>query len=401
MIDRHRTFPIRRRAAILAAILALVSVVTTVAAAAPSKDEVARAKARLERIEEELARIRNDLIEAQADVNRKAAAVERAQGALEETQADLQRTRAELTRAEARYERVRARLNERAVEAYLQGPVSGIDFVLGAESVAELTDRLAYADALAQADADLAAEVANLKNQLTFLQIELEGQRIREARELARKREEEQAVLDVLTRIQGLQARQVELLDRAERIYRSKKEALREYLEDVQAQGSAPGGRTWSGGPLPEPYDGVFEVCPVDQPRGFGDGFGAPRYGGGYHLHRGVDIVAPIGTPIRAPFDGYASMSSNGLGGSVVFVVGMHGTVYNAHLSRYSSSSSGPVSAGEVIGYVGSTGYSTAPHDHFEFHPKAIPGAWPVSAYGYSVIEDAINPYPLLIQACG
>lgn len=401
MIDRHRTFPTRRRAAILAAILALVSVVATVAAAAPSKDEVARAKARLERIEIELARIRDDLVEAQADVNRKAAAVERAQGALEETQAELQQTRVELSRAEARYERVRARLNERAVEAYMQGPVSGIDFVLGAESVAELTDRLAYADALAQADAELAAEVANLRNQLTALQVELEGQRIREARELARKREEEQAVVDVLTRIQGLQARQVELLDRAERIYRDRRKAYQEFLEEQRAQGGAPGGRTWSGGPLPEPYDGVFEVCPVDQPRGFGDGFGAPRYGGGYHLHKGVDIVAPMGTPIRAPFDGSSYTSSNGLGGSVVFVIGRYGTVYNAHLSSYSANSNGPVSAGDVIGYVGSTGYSTVPHDHFEFHPNAIPGAWPLSAYGYSVIEDAINAYPLLIQACG
>jgi murein DD-endopeptidase MepM/ murein hydrolase activator NlpD len=141
-------------------------------------------------------------------------------------------------------------------------------------------------------------------------------------------------------------------------------------------------------------------VCPVDEPRGFGDGFGAPRYGGGYHLHKGVDIVAPYGTEIMAPFDGYSYTSSNGLGGSVVFVVGQHGRAYNAHLSRYSSNSNGQVAAGEIIGYVGSTGYSTAPHDHFEFHPNVIPGPWPESAYGYSVIEDAINPYPLLIQAC-
>jgi murein DD-endopeptidase MepM/ murein hydrolase activator NlpD len=114
-----------------------------------------------------------------------------------------------------------------------------------------------------------------------------------------------------------------------------------------------------------------------------------------------VDIVAPMGTPILAPFAGQAYTSSNSLGGNVVFVVGAQGTVYNAHLSRYSASSNSTVSGGEVIGYVGSTGSSSTPHDHFEFHPHAMPGPWPVSYYGYSVIEDAINPYPLLLQGCG
>lgn len=397
----HHTFPTPRRAAIVAFALTVVSVIATMAGAAPSREEVERAKERLERIEGELGRIQDRLAAAQEEANRKAAAVERAQVALEETQAALQRTRADLARAGAKYERVSGRLNERAVEAYMQGPVSGIDFVLGAETVAELTDRLAYADALAQADAELAAEVANLRNELTALQAQLEGQRLHEARALERRQAEERAVLDVLAGIERLHERQEQLLAQAERIYRSKKRALRQYLEDLQAQSGAIGGRTWDGGPLPEPIDGVLEVCPVDQPRGFGDGFGAPRYGGGYHLHKGVDIVAPMGTPIFAPFDGYSYTSSNGLGGNVAFVVGRYGRAYNAHLSSYSEHSNGQVSAGEVIGYVGSTGYSSVPHDHFEFHPNVIPGPWPVSGYGYSVIEDAINAYPLLIQACG
>jgi hypothetical protein len=46
------------------------------------------------------------------------------------------------------------------------------------------------------------------------------------------------------------------------------------------------GGRVWNGGDLPEPFDHVLDACPVDQPRAFGDGFGAPRYAGGYHLHK-------------------------------------------------------------------------------------------------------------------
>ncbi len=55
-----------------------------------------------------------------------------------------------------------------------------------------------------------------------------------------------------------------------------------------------------------------------------------------------------------------------------------------------------------MIGYVGDTGDAVGtPHDHFEFHPNVMPSSWPTSAYGYSIIEDAVNPYPLLVAACG
>ena len=51
---------------------------------------------------------------------------------------------------------------------------------------------------------------------------------------------------------------------------------------------------------------------------------------------------------------------------------------------------------------MGDTGDATGiPHNHFEFHPNVMPSSWPASYYGYSIIEDAINPYPLLVAACG
>jgi murein DD-endopeptidase MepM/ murein hydrolase activator NlpD len=402
MTDHQRTFPILGRASIVAALLALVCVVTTVALAAPSKEDVERAKARLEAIEHHLADIRDDLAAAQLELNEKADEVEKNQIALEEIQADLLRTRSALERAETRYDRITQRLNERAVEAYIQGPATSIDFVLGAETVAELTDRLAYADALAQADAELAVEVANLRNELTVLQAQLQSDRERQARALAKSKEDEARVLELFDTISALESRHEGLLVDAEKYLRKTKRGYQDWLEDQQSQDAATGGGTWTGGPLPEPYDGVLERCPVDEPRGFGDGFGAPRYAGGYHLHKGVDIVAPYGTEIYAPFDGYSYTSSNSLGGQVVFVVGRYGRAYNAHLQSYSANSNGSVSAGEVIGYVGDTGDSPgSPHDHFEFHPNTIPSPWPDSYYHYSVIEDAINPYPLLVQACG
>jgi murein DD-endopeptidase MepM/ murein hydrolase activator NlpD len=154
---------------------------------------------------------------------------------------------------------------------------------------------------------------------------------------------------------------------------------------------------------MPPGWAGTFEVCPVEQPRAYGDGFGAPRYAGGYHLHAGVDILAPMGTPIYATFDGYATQNPNGLGGLAVEVHGAAGYTYNAHLSSYSDHSTGSVQAGDVIGYVGDSGDAQGgpPHDHFEFHPNSFPAEWQTSYYGYRVIGSALNPYPLLVDACG
>ncbi|HET9724448.1 MAG TPA: peptidoglycan DD-metalloendopeptidase family protein [Actinomycetota bacterium] len=129
--------------------------------------------------------------------------------------------------------------------------------------------------------------------------------------------------------------------------------------------------------------DGVLRVCPVDEPKAYSDNWHAPRWGGGFHLHQGIDIFAPTGTPIRAPFDGTAVSADNWLGGIAVKVYGESGYVYNAHLSERGQL--GRVEAGDIIGYVGSTGNASGPHDHFEYHPGN---------------GDAVNPYLFLNAVC-
>jgi murein DD-endopeptidase MepM/ murein hydrolase activator NlpD len=402
MTTETRRFPIWTRVAALATGLVLLSAVATgISAAAPSKRDVERARERLHRIEGKLDRIQSELAATQNALNAAAERVERRQGRLEAVTAELVKTQAELDRTRARYDRIVARLNDRAVSAYMSGPATSLDFLLNASTVADLTDRLAYVDALAQADAELASQVANLKNRLSAAEARLERDQARQRRALDEARAQEQEVADLFAEQSALLGAQQMLLTGAEKTFRRTKESYEKWLaQQNAAAGAAVGGRVWNGGSL-APFDHLFDACPVASPRAYGDGFGAPRYGGGYHLHKGVDIVAPLGAEIYAPFDGHAYTSANSLGGNVVFVVGAQGTVYNAHLSQYSDSSNSAVSAGDVIGYVGSTGSSSTPHDHFEFHPGSMPGPWPVSAYGYSVIEDAINPYPLLIQTCG
>lgn len=84
-------------------------------------------------------------------------------------------------------------------------------------------------------------------------------------------------------------------------------------------------------------------------------------------LHTGIDISAPSGTPVIAAGSGtvIASRFMGGYGNCIMVDHGSKVTVY-AHLSGRAVSVGQSVSAGQTIGYVGSTGMSTGPHLHFE-----------------------------------
>jgi murein DD-endopeptidase MepM/ murein hydrolase activator NlpD len=85
-------------------------------------------------------------------------------------------------------------------------------------------------------------------------------------------------------------------------------------------------------------------------------------------LHRGVDITAPTGTPVRAAADGVV-LHANVMSGYGKLVIVDHGNgfeTYYAHLSRFAVVAGQEIRQGELVGAVGSTGRVTAPHLHYE-----------------------------------
>lgn len=89
------------------------------------------------------------------------------------------------------------------------------------------------------------------------------------------------------------------------------------------------------------------------------------------HLHQGIDLRAPIGTPVYAPADGVVQVAGfNVVGGYGYLVVLEHNFGFKtrfAHLSRKDVVKEGQfVKKGELIGYSGNTGISTGPHLHYE-----------------------------------
>lgn len=118
-----------------------------------------------------------------------------------------------------------------------------------------------------------------------------------------------------------------------------------------------------------------FGQFPVAGEAYWSDDWYQARFTPEFHFHKGTDIFAARGTPVRAPVDGRVEFASEGAGGLAAYVTGGDGTYYYmAHLDRFAADvrSGQTVKQGRVIGFNGSTGNAEggSPHVHFEIHPR-------------------------------
>ncbi len=200
----------------------------------------------------------------------------------------------------------------------------------------------------AKADA-AAAEAARVRDSLASLRAEIEPARAEAA-------QQEAAENAALANIQSNKAQYEAELESLSAASDSISRRLRE-------MGTGPG----SAGPC--------QARPV--PGGISSGFGS-RYHPILHysrMHTGADMSAGSGTPIHACRSGRVVIagSQGGYGNAVVIDHGGAMATLYAHQSRIAVSEGQVVNAGDVIGYVGSTGMSTGPHLHFEVRLSGNP----------------------------
>jgi murein DD-endopeptidase MepM/ murein hydrolase activator NlpD len=116
-------------------------------------------------------------------------------------------------------------------------------------------------------------------------------------------------------------------------------------------------------------------IWPVEGHLGSPFGKRMDPFSGEGALHRGVDIEASLGTPVRAAADGVV-VRADVLGGYGKLVIIDHGDgfeTYYAHLSRFSVVPGQEIRQGAFIGAVGASGHVTAPHLHYEVRRNGIP----------------------------
>jgi peptidoglycan hydrolase CwlO-like protein len=376
------------------AVLLVFALVGGQSAIADTKSELDAAKARLNKVLDQVEANQAKITRIQNELSALAAEYDRVQSALAETEAQIARLQSEIEAANAELVKYQDQLDRRAWVAYESGPASSFEFLLGSTSLSDFSTRLEIVNRAAESDRDLINTVQDKRADLETKRVVQERARTR----LIGQRKDVQKKQNAVT----AKAKEAAAVDAELNSQKAEADSLVSKLkkklaaEEVARLAALTGGGSGGGSVAGSP----FKRCPVAGPNGYSDDFGAPRYGGGYHHHAGNDMFASLGTPVVAPFSGTAANATNGLGGISVKVFGAAGWVYNAHLS--SIGRLGSVSAGDVIGYVGNTGDAagTPYHNHFEWHPNAIPAnAWK-SPYGVSQVGSAIDPYPYLNQVC-
>ncbi len=281
----------------------------------------------------------------------------------------------ELEASEDYLDRLNEQSKERIQAMEEEGDLSYWEVIFRSSSFTDMLDRLTMVEEIAAADQrrledleaaarmvhtiqeEMAAEKEALEEsqaQLAESQAALEARREESdgiLRELAKKQDEFQELLD---ESEALQDDLMKEIAQKEKEYSNAK--YQEELAKQALQGQNPkSDATW--------------ITPVSGYR-ITSAFGMRLHPilGYYRMHSGIDMACAQGTPIYATRAGTVTAAAYQAGGAGNYVSINHGDGFASiymHMTHYVVSAGQTVSAGQLIGYVGSTGLSTGPHLHF------------------------------------
>lgn len=285
-----------------------------------------------------------------------------AQSLLDQLEDNIAATEESIAEKEIAIEATFDRFLDRMRMSHEEGTVSYLSMLLGSDSISDFLTRMdrigsmmeydkntleqyrAEKEALEQERADLAASVALQKTTIDRME--------------ADKKENERLAAQAASYFDSLQADAAAYqnqLNKAAAAEAQLDKELQAYLADLARQGSstviASGDYVW-----PLPSSGTI-TCRFMEP----DLAGRP--------HRGTDIAIAFGTPIYAVNDGtvVTAASHSSYGNYIVLDHGNGISTLYAHCSGLAVSAGQTVSKGQTIGYVGSTGFSSGNHLHFEY----------------------------------
>lgn len=295
-----------------------------------------------------------------AQVNELRSREAQVQRELDDAQARLDAALRLLAKLRGRLDRATKALSERLVEIYKGGEPDTLSVLLNADGYDDLVTRSEYLTRINDSSEALVSRVRDLCDQTeaTVETVQSERDQIATRRAtLARTRGDLERRQSELSAARG---RNRAVLAEVRSLEDDVSDRVEKLQDKIAAQLQAAAGPTIAPGPIKGGANGL--IWPVNGT--ITSPFG-PRWGS---FHPGLDIGAPMGTPIRSAKAGTVVIAGPN-GGYGNFICLEHGgalsTCY-AHQSSLATSVGNTVAQGQVIGYVGSTGFSTGPHLHFE-----------------------------------
>ena len=339
----------------------------------------ARAEAKVRRAEkaERAATKKAKVAESKALMAQRAAG--RAYAAWEAGKLQEGMVRTELARTELK-------IDEVARAVYQQGPLAEVEVLLDSQSPADFTARLASVDAVGRLQSSVYTGLTRTRADLAMQEVQLQAarvaaqekqaiadQRLAEAKAaraeaaatttaLESARAEQKVAVRKAQKYRAQVKRKIEQLKREQqRLAAAAAKAAREEAARAARAGGNVSAMAIPSGGLLWPVASGGRMSSAVGPRTH------PVFG--YRsCHTGQDIAAPSGTPVRASADGRVITSGSGgaYGNSIMLVHSGGLTTFYAHLSSKSVSVGQEIKAGDQVGTVGSTGWSTGPHLHYE-----------------------------------
>ncbi|NLU51012.1 MAG: peptidoglycan DD-metalloendopeptidase family protein [Syntrophomonadaceae bacterium] len=324
------------------------------------REQINRARKQEKSIMKEIEVIERGMEATRSEIRRLDARVGSVERHIEMTEADIEEAEANLT------ERT-GYLSERLVAVYENGEVSYLEVLFSATDIADFLSRYDFLKEIFQQDMQLIESIEQERNRLAQTKEELENKKaellyMRQARQAQEEFLGEQADMkqEVLDSVKAQRQAYEKALDELEATSRK----LEQIIRSLQKSGTA--------------YQGTGVFCwPVPGYTRITSDFGMR-----YHpilqtrrMHTGTDIAAPRGARVVAA-DGGTVLDTGRMGGYGNTVIVDHGggisTLY-AHLSSIAVSPGTRVDKGDTLGAVGSTGWSTGNHLHFEVRKNGTP----------------------------
>ncbi|MHB1336452.1 MAG: murein hydrolase activator EnvC family protein [Candidatus Humimicrobiaceae bacterium] len=259
-------------------------------------------------------------------------------------------------------------LNKRAAEIYKRGNKNVLDVVFKADGFLDFFTRLKMLTSIVKKDAEVIKEIMERKKLLLESKkniLKLHDEEIGQKNDLEgliKSEETKKTELETIYKqkkdLLTVATANKEALITMENQLEKKEQEIGKTLQSY-SYGSAPSGK------LLWPVLGKISS-------GFGN---RKSYSGNTKFHAGLDIYAQTGSPIYAAETGQVIKAEydGGYGYCILIYHGGNFATFYAHLSGFAISNGQYVQKGQIIGYVGTTGFTTGPHLHFEVRIKGTP----------------------------
>ncbi len=302
------------------------------------------------------------------------------QAAIDELDRQIRFTEASLTRLHSRVSLRDEILNQRLRYVDDHGSVNYVELVLTANTFNDLMNRMVGAQQVAASDRKLLGELGQERSRFDQTNADLTVKRGEVAALLQQEVATEADLEKNVATQKAAMAAAVQLETKLQQQYaqvQAQRAAIDAQVAALQQQYDAAAQKAGGGSGVfawPEPACGFSCISQGYGPSSF---YLEPPFAGYAHFHTGIDIAAPYGSPIVAADTGIVSLYVTNWGYGI-YIIMTHGNGYSTYYGHMSGFAPGLrsgqiVARGDLIGYEGSTGWSTGPHLHFEIRVNDYP----------------------------